>query len=69
MHFLVTGKYLFNNSLDCTLIVAYYISFRLSFKVRIAGGLFGVILLFTFTTSLVELNTDECITKFKVLPS
>lgn len=34
--------------------------FRFTFKLRIAGGLFGVILLFIFTTVLVQLDTDSC---------
>nr|CAH0102251.1 unnamed protein product [Daphnia galeata] len=40
------------------LVLNAFIGHKFSFKVRIAGGLFGVIFLFTFTTALVELDTD-----------
>ncbi|XP_057368673.1 equilibrative nucleoside transporter 1-like [Daphnia carinata] len=40
------------------LVLNAFVGHKFSFKLRIAGGLLGVVLLFTFTTALVELDTD-----------
>ena len=42
------------------LLLNAFFGHNLTFKLRIAGGLFGVILLFSFTTALVQIDTDSC---------
>jgi len=46
------------------LIMNAFVGHKFSFKVRIAGGLLGVVLLFTLTTALVEVDTDDWQTNF-----